>query len=73
MALLRSVRRDGDRLDRRGGAWYYLDPDTGAMATGWLKDGDTWYLCHPSGAMATGRVVIGGTAYTFDGSGRWVA
>jgi len=42
------------------------------MATGWVKDGDSWFFCYQSGAMATGRVVVGGTPYSFDANGRWI-
>jgi len=42
------------------------------MATGWVKDGDSWFFCYQSGAMATGRVVVGGTPYFFDANGRWI-
>ena len=35
-------------------AWYYLDPSTGVVHTGWLKDGDHWYYLTRSGAMVTG-------------------
>ncbi|MEO2477062.1 N-acetylmuramoyl-L-alanine amidase family protein, partial [Eggerthella lenta] len=28
----------------KGGSWYWLDPDSGAMATGWAKATDgKWY------------------------------
>jgi len=39
------------------------------MASGWVKDGESWFYCQPSGAMVTGRVVVDGTAYTFDANG----
>ncbi len=26
------------------GARYYMDPSTGAMKTGWIKDQNQWYL-----------------------------
>ena len=44
----------------------------GHMASGWVKDGESWFYCQPSGAMVTGRVVVDGTAYTFDANGRLV-
>ncbi len=33
--------------------WYYLDPTTGIMQTGY-KHGNKWYYLRSSGAMATG-------------------
>ena len=40
------------------GVWYYLDPNTGAMHTGWFKapwkDKTAWYYANPSGAMQSG-------------------
>ncbi|WP_211328402.1 glucosaminidase domain-containing protein, partial [Paraeggerthella hongkongensis] len=51
-------------------AWYYLSA-SGAMQTGWLKQGGTWYWLDPeSGRMATGWTKTpDGTWYFFDGSG----
>lgn len=41
-----------------GGQWYYLQEETGIMATGWLQDGNKWYYMNASGAMQTGWVYI---------------
>ena len=39
---------------------YYLDPSSGAMATGWTKISDRWYwFDEQSGAMATSRWIEG--------------
>ena len=51
--------------------WYYLH-DSGVMATGWLKLGDTWYYLHGSGAMATGWLTLGEAKYYLDSSGAMV-
>ncbi len=64
------------------GYWYYLDPTTGAMVTGWLEwNGNTYYL-RPldmatadgipdrEGSMVAGRTQqIGGVFYTFNKDG----
>ena len=64
------------------GYWYYLDPTSGAMVTGWLTwNGNTYYMRPADVAAADGipeRVgsmvagcseQIGGTYYTFDSAG----
>lgn len=45
------------------GAWYWLDPVNGKMATGWAWDGDAWYYMNPSGAMLTGWQYVDGRWY----------
>ena len=74
------------RLDEKGrrltgwfqspdsGLWYYLDPSTGAMKTGWLYDGTYWYYLRPDkdgteGRMTTGWCGINGRLYYFNQSG----
>ena len=47
----------------RQGSWYYLDPESGRMRTGWLQQGGNWYYLNGSGAMATGWVKVGGKDY----------
>ena len=34
-----------------GGAWYYLQPGTGAMATGWVRIGWKWYHFSDTGQL----------------------
>ncbi|MBF1139806.1 MAG: peptidase S8, partial [Thermobifida sp.] len=46
-----------------GPYWYYLDPATKIMKTGWLADGGSWYYLTGSGAMAIGWVNDGGSWY----------
>ncbi|WP_050226220.1 N-acetylmuramoyl-L-alanine amidase family protein, partial [Streptococcus pneumoniae] len=46
--------------------WYYLDPETGIMQTGWQYLGNNWYYLRSSGAMATGWVKDGSTWYYLD-------
>ena len=53
-----------------GPYWYYLDPETKVMRTGWLADGGSWYYLTGSGAMATGWVNDGGTWYYLSASGK---
>ena len=52
-----------------GPYWYYLDPETKVMRTGWLADGGSWYYLTGSGAMAVGWVNDGGTWYYLSPSG----
>lgn len=49
--------------------YYYLDPETGAMVTGWMFDGKEWYFMDDSGAMQTGWAQDGATWYYFNASG----
>ena len=53
-----------------GPYWYYLDPATKVMKTGWLADGGSWYYLTGSGAMAIGWVNDGGTWYFLNASGK---
>ncbi len=53
-----------------GPYWYYLDPETKVMRTGWLADGGSWYYLTGSGAMATGWVNDAGTWYYLSASGK---
>ena len=46
--------------------WYYLDPATGIMQTGWQYLGNKWYYLRSSGAMATGWYQDGSTWYYLD-------
>ena len=46
--------------------WYYLDPTTGIMQTGWKQLGNKWYYLRSSGAMATGWYQEGSTWYYLD-------
>lgn len=46
--------------------WYYLDPETGIMQTGWKQLGNKWYYLRSSGAMATGWYQEGSTWYYLD-------
>ncbi|HGR5310012.1 choline binding protein C [Streptococcus pneumoniae] len=48
--------------------WYYLDPETGIMRTGWQYLGNNWYYLRSSGAMATGWYQEGSTWYYLDQS-----
>ncbi len=50
------------------GTWYYFHP-TGAMAVGWLSDGNVYYYLNESGVMQTGWVQSGGKWYYMNASG----
>ena len=49
--------------------WYYLDPETGIMRTGWQYLGNNWYYLRSSGAMATGWAYVGNKWYYLRSSG----
>ena len=53
-----------------GPYWYYLDPETKLMRTGWLADGGSWYYLTGSGAMAIGWVQVDGSWYYLSASGK---
>ena len=55
---------DEDKL--KAAPWYYLDPETGIMQTGWKQLGNKWYYLRSSGAMATGWYQEGSTWYYLD-------
>ena len=55
---------DEDKL--KAAPWYYLDPTTGIMQTGWQYLGNKWYYLRSSGAMATGWYQDGSTWYYLD-------
>ena len=55
-----------------GPNWYYLDPVTKVMATGWLAQGGTWYYLGADGAMRTGWAQVNGSWYYFNASGAMV-
>ena len=49
--------------------WYYMDPATKVMATGWLFDRGSWYYLGASGDMHTGWVKVDGLWYYLNSSG----
>lgn len=56
------------------GQWYYLDPNTGAMLTGWADINGSRYYLDPKdyesqGLMFTGLQTIEGRVYYFDSNG----
>ena len=55
-----------------GPYWYYMDPATKVMRTGWVADRGSWYYLTDSGAMAIGWVNDGGTWYFLNASGKMV-
>ena len=52
-----------------GPHWYYLDPVTKLMRTGWLFDRGSWYYLGDSGDMHTGWVKVDGLWYYLSSSG----
>ena len=53
------------------GNWYYLDPATGAMATGWTRVDGQWYYMTSGGVMRTGWLKDGGAWYYLTPRARW--
>ena len=58
---------DEDKL--KAAPWYYLDPKTGIMQTGWQYLGNKWYYLRSSGTMATGWFQVGSKWYYAYSSG----
>ncbi|CVO14295.1 choline-binding protein CbpF [Streptococcus pneumoniae] len=58
-----------DEEKLKAAPWYYLDPATGIMQTGWQYLGNKWYYLHSSGAMATGWQNLGNKWYYLRSSG----
>lgn len=52
-----------------GNEWYYLDPETSKMQTGWQWINGAWYYFSSSGAMQTGWVRPDGNWYYLNSSG----
>lgn len=62
---------------KTGGKWYYLDPSSGIMKTGFYDVGASRYCSNNSGVMLTGWRMVANKWYYFSGSGvmqksRWV-
>ncbi|OFP42326.1 choline-binding protein, partial [Streptococcus sp. HMSC067H01] len=55
-----------DEEEIKAAPWYYLDPETGIMQTGWKQIGNKWYYLRSSGAMATGWYQEDSTWYYLD-------
>jgi len=55
-----------DEEKLKASPWYYLDPETGIMQTGWKYLGNKWYYLRSSGSMATGWYQEGSTWYYLD-------
>ena len=51
------------------GKWYYINPSTEIMATGWVLDAGTWYFLRSDGSMLTGWLLNGGKWYYMNSSG----
>ena len=52
-----------------GPHWYYLDPATKVMRTGWLFERCSWYYLGASGNMHTGWITYGSSWYYLDSTG----
>lgn len=55
-----------DEEEIKATPWYYLDPTTGIMQTGWQHLGNKWYYLRSSGAMATGWYQVDSSWYYLD-------
>lgn len=51
------------------GAWYWLNLNSGAMATGWFEAEGDWCYADGSGAMRAGWLNLSGTWYYLSDSG----
>jgi len=53
--------------------WFYMDPSTGIMKTGWFRDGQYWYYLEPEGSAKGMRISgwrdINGKRYYFNTAG----
>ena len=52
-----------------GPHWYYLDPATKVMRTGWLFERGSWYYLGVSGNMHTGWITYGSSWYYLNSTG----
>ena len=52
-----------------GPHWYYPDPATKVMRTGWLFERGSWYYLGASGNMHTGWITYGSSWYYLDSTG----
>ena len=52
-----------------GPYWYYLDPATKVMRTGWLFERGSWYYLGVSGNIHTGWITYGSSWYYLDSTG----
>ena len=52
-----------------GPYWYYLDPATKVMRTGWLFERGSWYTLGVSGNMHTGWITYGSSWYYLNSTG----
>ena len=53
-----------------GGSWYYFMPQSGVLATGWIKAGEQWYYLDKDGRMLADTVTPDG--YRLDNTGAWI-
>ena len=53
-----------------GGSWYYFMPQSGALATGWIKAGEQWYYLDKDGRMLADTVTPDG--YRLDNTVAWI-
>ncbi|WP_226086162.1 Ig-like domain-containing protein [Mesobacillus sp. S13] len=51
------------------GFWYYYDPATGSLKTGWLKWNKKWYYLEADGKMKVGWKQLGSTWYYLNSDG----
>ncbi|WP_312470475.1 leucine-rich repeat domain-containing protein [Neobacillus sp.] len=49
--------------------WYFINPATGNLSTGWLKDNGKWYYLGANGKMNSGWVKVNGKWYYLATSG----
>lgn len=66
-------RLTGWQLNPSKTNWFYMDPTSGIMKTGWFRDGQYWYYLEPAGNAKGMRISgwrdINGKRYYFNTSG----
>lgn len=66
-------RLTGWQLNPSKTNWFYMDPTSGIMKTGWFRDGQYWYYLEPEGSAKGMRISgwrdINGKRYYFNNEG----
>ena len=58
--------KSGWYTDAQDRQTYYLEPETGSLATGWKNITNKWYYFNSSGYMVTGWIQWNGKSYYCD-------
>lgn len=55
---------------QEGEDWYYYNPETGELMTGWFKYQDNWYFLDETGKLTTGWLQYQDSWYYLDNTGK---